>query len=76
MEHTRKTIRQLREDRGWTRRHLSDLLDVTEGTIRYWEVNGVEPKIAQQEKIIEVFGVHWEDIAWPRKQAKKWMPAA
>lgn len=79
MDNTRKssrqTIRELREERGWTRRYLSVILDVTEGTIRYWEVNGVEPKIAQQKRIIEAFGVRWEDIEWPDK-AKKYAPAA
>lgn len=67
MDNTRKyTIRELREAHGWTRRQLSHLIDVAEGTIMYWEHNRTEPRIAQQKKLLAAFNVRWEEVDWPQ----------
>jgi transcriptional regulator with XRE-family HTH domain len=77
MTNTRKsTIRELREQRGWSQRRLSVLLDVAISTVQDWEGERKEPKLRQMQKIMDVFAVGWDAIQWPQKRPKQLEPAA
>lgn len=57
-----KTIRELREKRGWTRLELAMRLGVTPGTIYNWERGTNEPKATQFRALAEALGVPMESI--------------
>lgn len=57
-----KTIRQLREERGWTRQVLAGLLGGSVTAIYYWERGVYQPRGPQLLKLAEVFDVPAEDI--------------
>ena len=57
-----KTIRQLREERDWTRLDLAFKLGVTPGTIYNWERGANEPKATQLRALAEAFGVSMDEI--------------
>ena len=61
----RKTIRQLREERGWTQLELANQLGVTPATVYTWERNRNEPRASQLRKLADLFGVLMDDIALP-----------
>ena len=66
----RKTIRQLREERGWTRSALAARLRVDPGTIHKWEQELRTPHPRTQRRLAIVFGVEVADIAFtPAGQA-------
>lgn len=49
-----RTMRELRLQRNWTQAELAEKLNVTQGTISFWE-NGVEtPSLSNQLQILEV----------------------
>jgi len=56
------TIRQLREERGWTQLKLATHLGVTPTTVSNWERAVFEPKASQLRAIARVFGVSMDDI--------------
>ena len=58
-----KTIRELREERGWTQLELANRLGVTPATVYTWERGKYEPRASQFRKIAQVFGVSMDDIA-------------
>ena len=58
-----KTIRQLREERGWTQLQLAIKLGVTPVTIYNWERGRAEPKVSQFRALSKEFGVSMDDIA-------------
>jgi len=62
----RKTIRQLREDRGWTQLDLANKLSVTPVTVYTWERGKNEPRVSQLRKVAELFGVLMDDIELPQ----------
>jgi transcriptional regulator with XRE-family HTH domain len=57
-----KTIRQLREDRGWTQVDLAVKIDVAPSTIYNWERGKFEPRVSQLRDLAEVFGVRMDEI--------------
>ncbi len=57
-----KTIRQLREEKGWTQLDLANQIGVTPGTIWSWEKGRFEPRASQLRALAEVFGVRMDDI--------------
>ena len=61
----RKTIRQLREARGWTQLELANLLGVTPATVYSWERGKNEPRASQFRRLGELFGVPMEEIELP-----------
>ncbi len=68
----RKTIRQLREERGWTQLELANRLGVTPATIYTWERDRNEPRASQFRKLADLFGVPMDAIEIPRvEQASK-----
>ena len=58
-----KTIRQLREERGWTQLQLAIQLGVTPVTIYNWERGKSEPRVSQFRQLARLFGVSMDDMA-------------
>ncbi len=58
-----KTIRTLREERGWTQLELASRLGVTPVTIYNWERGRTEPRVSQFRQLARLFGVSMDDIA-------------
>ena len=58
-----KTIRQMREERGWTQVDLAHRIDVAPATIYTWERGKFEPRASQLRKLAEAFGVRMDEIA-------------
>ncbi len=58
-----KTIRQLRQARGWTQEVLAGRLRVSKSTIAKWETGVNVPASATRQRLAEVFGVSVDDIA-------------
>lgn len=58
----RKTIRRLREDRGWTQQDLAGKLEVSLATVYNWERGKYEPRASQFRALGLVFGVPMESI--------------
>ena len=56
------TIRQLREERGWTQLHLAIQLGVTPVTIYNWERGQSEPRVTQFRQLARHFGVSKDDL--------------
>ena len=65
-----KTIRQLRQDRGWTQLELAYKLGVTPLTIQNWERGRYEPSASRLRKIAEVFGVSMDEVEIPTTEGK------
>jgi transcriptional regulator with XRE-family HTH domain len=57
-----KTIRQLREARGWTQLDLAYRVGVTPATVYNWERGRYEPKASQLRALARVFEVSMDDI--------------
>ena len=60
-----KTIRELREDRGWTQLELANRLGVTPATVYNWERGKYEPTASKLRQIARVFEVSMDSIAIP-----------
>ncbi len=58
-----RTIRELREERGWTQLELANKLGVTPATVYNWERGKYEPRASQFRAIALAFGVSMDDIA-------------
>jgi transcriptional regulator with XRE-family HTH domain len=58
-----KTIRQLRQERGWTQLELANRLGLTPSTIYNWERGKFEPTASVFRRIARVFEVPMEEIA-------------
>ena len=60
-----KTIRELREERGWTQLELANRLGVTPSTIYSWERGRYEPTASKLRALARTFGVSMDVIALP-----------
>ena len=58
-----RTIRQLREDRGWSQFDLASKVGVTPSTVYNWERGKFEPRYSQMRELSFAFGVPMDDIA-------------
>jgi transcriptional regulator with XRE-family HTH domain len=58
-----KTIRELRNARGWTQLELAARLAVTPVTVYNWERGRYEPRASQLRQLAQVFGVSMDEIA-------------
>ncbi len=71
----KKTIRQLRQARGWTQRTLAWHLGVTECTLSLWERGAHLPQRAHRQRLADLFGVPVEAIAFgPAEQPPQERP--
>lgn len=66
-----RTIRQLREARGWTQLDLANQLKVTPATVYNWERGRYEPSASKLRAIAQAFGVSMDDIALVDEQTGK-----
>ena len=57
-----RTIRRLREERGWTQLEVAYRLGVTPVTIYNWERGRTEPRVSQFRQLARLFGVSMDDI--------------
>jgi len=58
----KKTIRQLREERGWSQQDLAQQADVSVSTVFNWERGRHEPRLAQFAQLAKLFKVPMEQI--------------
>ena len=58
-----KSIRELRNARGWTQLELPARLAVTPVTVYNWERGRYEPRASQLRQLAQVFGVSMDEIA-------------
>ncbi len=65
-----KTIRQLRDEHGWTQLELAIKLGVTPLTIYNWERGKYEPSASKLRAIAQAFGVSMDDIALVEEPGK------
>jgi len=65
-----KTIRELREERGWSQFELAVRAGVTPGTVGNWERGKTEPKATQLRRLAEVFGVAMDAIEISDREGK------
>ncbi len=65
-----KTIRELRQERGWSHRDLAAKLGVNEGQVFRWEHEKNRPRDPQLKQMAELFGVSIDDIR-VREPARK-----
>ena len=71
----RTTIRQLRQERGWTQQTLAWRLGVDQGAVSAWELGQRAPYRRTLQHLADLFGISVEDIALspalraPKKQA-------
>ena len=63
-----KTIRELREERGWTQLELAYKAGVTPATVSNWERGVFEPKASQLRALARLFGVSMDDVALINEQ--------
>jgi transcriptional regulator with XRE-family HTH domain len=57
-----KTIRDLRQERGWTQLQLANQLGVTPATIHMWERGKSEPTVSALRRLARLFDVMMDDI--------------
>lgn len=57
-----KTIKELRDARGWTQLELAVRLGVTPVTVYNWERGKYEPKASQLRALARAFDVPMDDI--------------
>ncbi len=66
-----KTIRQLREEKGWTQLDLAYHLKVTPGTVYAWESGRSEPRVSQLRALARLFGVSSDEIELEERASKR-----
>ena len=57
-----KTIRELREERGWSQFELAVRVGVTPTAVSAWERGAYEPRAGQLRKMALAFGVSMDGI--------------
>jgi transcriptional regulator with XRE-family HTH domain len=65
-----KTIRELREGRGWTQLELAIKLNVTPVTVYNWERGKFIPSTMKLKQLAQLFDVSMDEITLP-EEAKK-----
>ena len=65
-----KTIRELREARGWTQLQLAYKLGVTPATVSNWERGVFEPKAGQLRALARAFGVSMDEVDFVESEKK------
>lgn len=58
-----KTIRELRNERGWSQNELAVKIGVTPATVYNWERGKFEPTASKFRAVALAFGVSMDDIA-------------
>ena len=68
MERKRRTIRELREERGWTQLDLAYRLGVGPNTVSNWERGKTVPRVSELRRLAALFGVCSDDIILPGEE--------
>ena len=58
-----KTIRQLRQERGWTQFELALRVGVQPQAVYFWESGRRTPQVTQLRKLGQLFGICSDEIA-------------
>ena len=61
---SKKTIRQLREERGWTQQEVADRLGLDWSLVAKWETGNYLPLPVTQQRLAVLFGVGVSEIAF------------
>ena len=59
-----KTIRQLREERGWSQLEVAVRVGVEQSTVSEWERGVKTPRPRRQQALADLFGISVESIAF------------
>jgi len=65
------TVREMREERGWSQFELAGRIGVTPSAIYNWERGKNEPRLSQLRALSRVFGVSMDDIAMTEEDKLK-----
>jgi DNA-binding XRE family transcriptional regulator len=57
-----KTMRELRQERGWTQFDLALAVGVQPQTVYLWESGRRQPQVTQMRKLGQVFGICSDEI--------------
>lgn len=66
-----RTMRELRDEKGWTPADAASRIGVSVATIYNWETGKTEPKASQFRKLAEVYGVKMEEVILPGDQNRR-----
>lgn len=66
----RKTLRQLRAERQWSREYVAVQVGVSLSTISNLETGRHRPRMDLAEKLAALFGVPLGDIEWVKYEGK------
>jgi len=66
----KKTIRQLREERGWSQQDLAQQTDVSVSTVFNWERGRHAPRLAQFAQLAKLFKVPMDRIELATQQKR------
>lgn len=58
----RKTIRELRQEKGWSQAELAHRAGVAPSSIYNWESGRYEPRASQLRELADALGVKMDDI--------------
>ncbi len=66
----KKTIRQLRQERGWSQLDVAVRMHVSVSAVHKWERGQVVPRPQYQQRLAALFGISVEELALgPAEQA-------
>ena len=63
-EQAKKTIRRLREERGWAQLDVAVRLGVNQGVVSKWERGLAVPQRGRQQALAQIFGISADAIAF------------
>ena len=66
-----KTLRELREERGWTQAQLASMIDVAPSTVFNWEAGKFDPRLSQARDLAALFEVKLDDLVFPAEENPK-----
>lgn len=58
----KKTLKQLRHEKGWTQQDLADKLMVTRTTVGRWEVGLAKPSKVKKRFLAQIFNMDIDNI--------------
>ncbi len=60
----KKTLRELREARGWTQAELAERLGAGTGTVGKWERGQARPRLGYLLRMVQLFEVGIDELAF------------
>lgn len=71
-----RTIKELRDERGWTQMDLAVQADVSIAAVSNWETGRNQPRVEELRKVARAFGVSSDEIELVDKESAKKLLAA